>query len=179
MAYDTKYAGDTVQDGTPTPDAQVAIQTATGEQTVTVTGKNLFNKDAIVNGALNGDGTISGSTGFSTSGWIPVMPNTQYHKGDSSSARLKFYYKDKTPISNVYDDISNAGSAKAFTTPANVFWMRLSLRTTTAATLQIELGSVASTYEAFQSQSYTVDLGSIELCEIGTYWDYIYNSNDD
>lgn len=30
-----------------------------------------------------------------------------------------------------------------------------------------------------QSQSYTVDLGSIELCKIGTYQDYIYKSGDD
>lgn len=30
-----------------------------------------------------------------------------------------------------------------------------------------------------QSQEYTVDLGSIELCKIGTYQDYIYKSGDD
>lgn len=30
-----------------------------------------------------------------------------------------------------------------------------------------------------QSQSYTVDLGSIELCKIGNYQDYIYKSGDD
>lgn len=30
-----------------------------------------------------------------------------------------------------------------------------------------------------QSQSYTVDLGSIELCKIGTYQDYIYKSGED
>lgn len=30
-----------------------------------------------------------------------------------------------------------------------------------------------------QSQSYTVDLGSIELCKIGDYQDYIYKSGDD
>ena len=36
LAYDTKYAGDTIQDGTPTPDAPVNIQVVTGTQTVTV-----------------------------------------------------------------------------------------------------------------------------------------------
>lgn len=34
--YDTKYAGDTAQNGTPTPDAPVAVQTVTGAQSVTV-----------------------------------------------------------------------------------------------------------------------------------------------
>lgn len=55
LAYNTKYAGDTEQDGTPTPDAPVAIQVVTGEQTVNIsdgvtsrdyvidlTGKNLI-----------------------------------------------------------------------------------------------------------------------------------------
>lgn len=36
LAYDTKYAGDTVQDGTPTPDAPIPVQVVTGEQTVTI-----------------------------------------------------------------------------------------------------------------------------------------------
>lgn len=36
LAYDTKYAGDTVQDGTPTPNSPIAIQAVTGEQTITI-----------------------------------------------------------------------------------------------------------------------------------------------
>ena len=34
--------GDTVQNGTPTPDAPIAVQTVTGEQSVWVHGKNLW-----------------------------------------------------------------------------------------------------------------------------------------
>lgn len=34
--YDTKYVGDTVQDGTPTPDAPIPVQPVTGEQTITI-----------------------------------------------------------------------------------------------------------------------------------------------
>jgi hypothetical protein len=36
LAYDTKYAGDTLQNGTPTPDTPIPVQTVTGEQTVTI-----------------------------------------------------------------------------------------------------------------------------------------------
>lgn len=36
LNYDTKYAGDTVQDGTPAPDAPVPVQVVTGAQTVMV-----------------------------------------------------------------------------------------------------------------------------------------------
>ena len=50
---------------------------------------------------------------------------------------------------------------------------------TTYYDLQLEEGSTATSYQPYQSQSYTVDLGSIELCKIGTYQDYIYKSGDD
>lgn len=36
LAYDTKYTGDTLQNGTPTPDTPIPVQTVTGEQTVAV-----------------------------------------------------------------------------------------------------------------------------------------------
>ena len=36
LNYDTKYAGDTLQNGTPTPDTPIPVQTVTGEQTITV-----------------------------------------------------------------------------------------------------------------------------------------------
>lgn len=45
--------------------------------------------------------------------------------------------------------------------------------------IQLEVNSSPTTYEPYQSQSYTVDLGSTELCKIGDYQDYIYKSGDD
>lgn len=36
VSYDVKYNGNTLQNGTPSPDAPVAVQVATGEQTVTL-----------------------------------------------------------------------------------------------------------------------------------------------
>lgn len=36
LNYDTKYAGDTLQDGTPTPETPIPVQVATGTQTVTI-----------------------------------------------------------------------------------------------------------------------------------------------
>lgn len=36
LNYDTKYAGDTVQDGTPTPDSPVVVDVVTGSQTITI-----------------------------------------------------------------------------------------------------------------------------------------------
>lgn len=36
VAYNTKYAGNTIQNGAPTPETPIAIQTVTGEQTITI-----------------------------------------------------------------------------------------------------------------------------------------------
>jgi len=44
---------------------------------------------------------------------------------------------------------------------------------------QLEQGSTPTTYEPYTSQTFTIDLGSIELTKIGTYQDYIYKSGDD
>lgn len=37
LAYDTNYAGDTLQNGTPTPDTPIPVQVVTGTQTVQIT----------------------------------------------------------------------------------------------------------------------------------------------
>lgn len=42
--------------------------------------------------------------------------------------------------------------------------------------IQLELGSSASSFESYQGQSYPISLGSIELCGLGDYQDYIYKS---
>lgn len=48
LAYDTKYAGDTVQDGTPSPDTPVPVQVVTGTQTVTITADDQQSEDFTV-----------------------------------------------------------------------------------------------------------------------------------
>lgn len=44
---------------------------------------------------------------------------------------------------------------------------------------QIEKSSTATAYEPYQSQSYPISLGSIELCKIGEHQDYIYKNGND
>ena len=45
--------------------------------------------------------------------------------------------------------------------------------------MQLEVGSTATEFQPYQTQSYTLDLGTTELCKIGDYQDYIYNDGDD
>ena len=42
--------------------------------------------------------------------------------------------------------------------------------------VMLESGETASTYVPYQEQNYTIDLGDLELCKIGTYQDYLYKS---
>ena len=44
--------------------------------------------------------------------------------------------------------------------------------------IQIEKSSTATTYEPYTGYTQEINLGSIELCKIGTYQDYIYKTND-
>lgn len=43
---------------------------------------------------------------------------------------------------------------------------------------QLELGSQATSYEAYTAQDYTISLGSLELAKIGTYQDRIYKTGE-
>lgn len=65
VAYNTKYAGNTIQNGVPTPDTPIPVQTVTGEQTVAVTGKNLYN-------LTSGPTIESGVTGVGTTEYFTM-----------------------------------------------------------------------------------------------------------
>lgn len=184
--YDTKYAGNTVQDGTPTPDAPTPVQVVTGAQTVTISdgdtsqaypisliGKNLFDKTAggIRNGYLRSDGTISG-TEWRITDYIPIKPNTTYTtsgmaSGAGSNPSRCYYDENKTYISGKTHGFNNPFID---TSPAGAYYMRDSFQSGDLDTLQVEESSQASTYAPYYNY---------ELCKIGDYQDYIYKSGDD
>ena len=184
----------------PNPDYPQDIQVVTGTQTVYIHGKNLVNIQNMVKGRVdNGvvgyannttDLTISGNdVTFTTnaayrgvaSDLIPVKPNTNYVQSygfvSGMAPYVAYYDSSKNWISN--------GVPSNIITPANCAYLRLSYQLSSAGTatisnLQLEQGStVATTYEPYQGQDYTVNLGPLELCKINTYQDYIYKSGDD
>lgn len=184
LAYDTKYAGDTVQDGTPAPDTPVPVQVVTGEQTVIIHGKNLINS-AETHNSINSSGAIlNGDQYLGITDYVPCEPNTVYaasFQHDTSDLNLYVGFKDNNGnfiIRNGY------GTLRTFTTPENATSMFFYM-TKTGATPSIggyamlEYGSTVSPFEPYQGHSYPISLGSTELCKIGDYQDYIYNSGDD
>lgn len=222
VAYNTKYAGNTIQNGAPTPDTPIPVQTVTGEQTVKVSGKNLFDiQDAT---GTRGNNTVVASNqtiivNSNTSGtetafylndcsYISRYSPTSYANardynmtGMGGDYTLKVYYqnipsgtgalntciytnkqtilKNRASIVNgtvevtiSLDNDEYIKSAVLYTANTNVF-------NNFTIKAQLEEGSTATSYEPYTSHNYTVALGSIELCKIGTYQDYIYKSGDD
>jgi hypothetical protein len=108
--------------------------------------KNLFNKDTVLpNSYITATGTIGTSAGWYASDWIPVLPNTTYHKKSFNSAA--FYDASKVFISPLTD-----GGVRTFTTPTNCYWVRLTIASTDTVTInteQFELGSVETSYEPY------------------------------
>lgn len=168
----------------PNPDYPQNINVVTGAQTVTATGKNLFSS-AMEFGSLNSQGGIPGSTttdAIRTVDYIAVMPNTTYTVSNNNNYYNYIYQYDGNK-NFIY--FGTERPSYTFTTNSNTQFIKLRTNAGTvendlSTKFQLELGSTPSTYVSYVApQSYTVDLGATELCKIGDYQDYIYESGDD
>ena len=179
----------------PNPDYPQTVNVVTGTQTITVTGKNLFDRANAEENKLLAwvTGTTSNEAGSLVSDYIPVTPAEKLKF--TYNAQVLFYGASKDYIGALQTDGTTVlpsggggGNFNRITVPSlsDIAYMRLGFRAPYSssvnlltANIQVEKGEVATTYEPYQGQSYTVDLGSTELCKIGTYQDYIYKSGND
>jgi hypothetical protein len=197
VGYDTKYAGNTTQNGEPTPDAPVTVNVVTGVQSVWVHGKNMipFTDQNVTIGTLNAysrngslylNGTVSGaSVGSNSTVWknnfkITLPAGTYALSGDTSRARTIRKESDGSVVLSL--SIGTSSGTFTLTEETKVYF---GLYISSGASfsnykfdVQLELSS-ATAYEPYQGATYTVDLGSTEFCKIGTYQDYIYKSGAD
>lgn len=164
----------------PSPSYPQPINVVSGDNEVVVTGKNIC--DGILEqGAYNtSDGytNISSNKYVRTPNFTILQPNTQYtlnfvNSADNKKGSILFYGKSKNFLSQL-----NLSTNLTFTTSNDTYYLRLDIYSSTDFTpsditnLQIEKGDQSSQYEPYQSQTYEVNLGDIELCKIGTYQDY-------
>lgn len=204
----------------PNPDYPQDVNVVTGEQTVKMTGKNLFdwagleqNSGDYANATLtewNTNGvTITGnaSTGveFASSRGIfrPAASNTnsafRVYLPDNAtvtiSADITLLENNYTPKTRIILDPGGVvGSSTTLTlnesirvsqtfnnVAEGVYRPVFSLNSNKLKieNIQLEISSTASPFQPYQSQSYTISLGSTELCKIGDYQDYIYKNGDD
>ena len=172
----------------PNPDYPQPIQTVTGEQTVEIVGKNLFDKTKVTNGYyIDENGTLQASANFGYSDYIAVVGGETYsYSGSTNSAwnagKCAWYDSNKNFISP-----GSFGLSGQLTAPANASYFRTTIRIAESSgqapyldTYQLEYGSTVTAYAPFTGATdYTLDLGPIELCKLGTYQDYIYKDGDD
>lgn len=142
----------------PNPDYPQAIEVVTGEQTVEVTGKNLFDKD----NADTANGYLSGSNGaFVSGGGSYATKNATFlPAGDYVASQMLekvcHYALDGSYIGLITRTGSNN---EKFTMPSKGY-VRLQFPSSFSAdTFQLELGSRASEYQPYQGQSYEINLG--------------------
>lgn len=189
----------------PNPQFPMPISTVTGEQTVGVTGKNLatlatsatktvgglnFTTDG---GYININGTATSNANFYFDSFkLPTNDTATFSidvsgytdKPSSNSAVILQSSPDNSNWSSASTIWLLSGDPKSATiTLDSSLYYRVrfyvtasSVFTNATIKVQLEKGS-ATTFEPYQGQSQTIDLGSIELAKIGTYQDYIWNDN--
>ena len=119
--------------------------------------KNLFNINTLKDstGLDQYTGAEISQASVKSSAWIKAKPNTSYFW--NGSARFYFYAEDKSFISRS-DLITNS----SVTTPSNTAWIRLqgANNSWSTANLQLEEGSSATEYEAYQGLTLNISFGS-------------------
>ena len=202
VGYNVSFDGNATQTGTPTPDSPQPISVVTGENVVKVVGKNLCPISEIQNvgwATANTDfknflnslplGTYSISVTFtlterndttddSICGFVFQNAGGQIGSISGNTWGNAGIGETKT-ITNTF----TINEAKQGNFSSTLFYGcgNNSVGRTgyaTVSNIQLELGSQATSYEAYTSQDYTISLGTLELAKIGTYQDRIYKTDD-
>ena len=187
--------------GMPSPNPQYPqpIQTVTGTQTVTVIGKNLFDKSNPndLKAYISDGGVIMTGGSYNLSVYIPCLPNTTYTVSKTNSGTNNRFCVFDTEVEPAIGGrvISTVGARSGednntsytITTSANAHYLGVFYRVSSTtpseddlkATIQIEIGSTATAYTPYYKQTLPLELGAIELCKLNTYQDYIWKDGND
>ena len=168
----------------PNPDYPQDIQVVSGDNTIKVEGKNLFDKStASLNQRINGnDGTLGGYVNIFASDYINVYGASNitiqgllnYSNVGGSTQLYAFYDRNKTYISGSAS--GNNNNTLTISVPNNAYYIRFNGLMANIDNIQLELGNQSSAYTPYVSQTYPISLGNIELCKIGTYQDKIFKN---
>lgn len=183
--------GNSNQNGTPTPDAPIDIQTVTGNQKINIFGKNYFDKTNpnVKNIYIDSTNYKIGNLANARSIYVPCRPNTNYTVSKIATPRFIVGLTDVIPENNVTClGIIRDDSATSLTITGNANAKYLVVFLTNAYdsntwqnildSIQIEEGNSATSYEQYSGTTFPISLGNIELNKIGNYQDKIYKSND-
>lgn len=161
-----EYYGDTEQDETPTPDNPVEVETVTGENTIDIVGKNLFNPKNIYLGKAwnNADNTARAIA------YVPLTIGNTYTISMQKVSAVDMVLYNETDTSTLPYSIAPNQITTTTTITATKSYLYFQFNKTSvtindilAVGIQVEKGSTASTYEAFKGQSYEINLASRNL----------------
>ena len=171
----------------PNPDYPQDVHVVSGDNTIKVEGKNLFkdkyilapsneNKNAILKAGTYTIATCDNNT-FGTNIYFKLFDsngNIITTGGHLTSTGTQINFSTTS-----YSYYGGSGAGKVTFTIDNDYQLNIGLLNSTG-TRQVMLvkGTTEDrNYISYQSQSYAVNLGTMELCKIGTYQDYIYKDN--
>jgi len=180
----------------PNPSYPQSVETVTGRQEVIVCGKNLFDKDNanIINGSFSASDSITVNNNV-RSIYIPIQPNTTYTISKQiTSNRFRAGTTDVLPASGVQvKNVSTNDSGKTLTVTSDsnskylivYFWINGDTSTEQQILngIQIEKGSSKTEYQAYQGNTYEINLGknllSIDSISSQTFGDFTITNNGD
>ena len=159
--------GKTTQNGTPTPEAPIELESvgAKGNIGVTVAGKNLLDKSSlniINNYYINSSGVVAESNNLcyfekrlaAGTYTFSVYNNTNAE----NTTRIHAYDANGTWIKQLATQENSANPVVTFTVPYNAQSIRFSLpKLSTSVILQIEVGSNGTEYEPYNAQTLTAN----------------------
>ncbi len=167
----------------PNPDYPQQIHFVSGENSVKVGNKNIFDgifELGIINGTTGLD--VPNSNYIRNKNYIPVEELTNYKMSTDSTVFdyfLVYEYKE--------DYTYNLTSNKTvyfngyLTTNSGTKYIRFrpgSATTDTNIKVMVEKGTTASSYTPHQEQTYPISLGDLEYCKIGDYEDLFYKATE-
>lgn len=178
--------GNTAQDGTPTPSAPIAVQSVSGDNVVTVCGKNLLGLvegtytnngvTAKVNGGvvyISGTGTTSVSLIY-----IPLILPIPQSVGTIAKTQnpigtytgLQTSLRDRNHNSVAVWSNNGANTYTSLTGTAVEFLIQVNVGTTVNCTIMpmIEEGNTYSAYEPYTAQEYPINLPVENYFDINT-----------
>jgi hypothetical protein len=134
-------------------------------------GKNIFNKATVTNNSYVsfGSGTlITPHASYCSSDFIDVEPNTDYTFTQVITQHYAFFDANKVYITQAVN--GGASTANVVRTPANAYYMRVTVVMANLGIAQIEKGNVATTYEpfAYRMKDFTVTESQIPVASVGS-----------
>lgn len=202
---DATYEPYTGGNPAPNPDYPYPVNVVTGDNEVKVQNNNLFNENDFIS-AMSPNILVSKTT-YQNEEVLYINPqnNTQkyYYPNLKENTQYTFAFQvagaGNTPTGDGYfhiyytDGTQTAGSINGLTSS----FKKITKTSTSGKTIerigfeffgisnkkyyfkniQLEKGSTATEYEEHKEQAYPINLGSMELCKIGDYQDYIYKEN--